>query len=280
MSHPSPPRYEPAPTARSDSPPCEVQKWGVILLGVAGMLLAALLFAPGLPLQWKLYAVVHGICAQEHNIFLAGMQFPICARNTGIYTSFLITIGYCWLIGHGHAGRLPHWTVNVLLVLFVVVMGIDGCNSLFFDLGLPSLYTPRNDLRTLTGMGMGVSVGVAVLLMLNLALRADVDEQLPPLRHAGDVALILLTNGLVLAAIYGNLELLYWPLAVLAFSGITGMLYLIMLMLTAVAMGYAGQVTDVRQLARPAVVAFLPTVLLLGGLSALRFWLEAQGLLL
>lgn len=279
MTQPPPPRYEPAAPPPT-SLPFDVQKWGIIFIGVAGILLAALLFAPGLPLQWKMYAVVHGICAQEHNIFLAGMQFPICARNTGIYTSFLLTMGYCWLIGRGKAGRVPHWSLSTVLVLFVAIMGVDGFNSLFYDLGLPTLYTPRNDLRTLTGMGMGVSVGIAVLLMLNLALRADVDERLPPLRHVGDLALILLLNLLVHAAIYGNLEVLYWPLAFLAFTGITGMLYLVMLMMTAVAMGYAGKITDVRQLARPAVVAFLPTGLLLAGMGALRFWLEAQGLLL
>lgn len=58
------------------------------------------------------------------------------------------------------------------------------------------------------------------------------------------------------------------------------MLYLIMLMLTALLLGYGGQVTQVQQLARPAVFAFIPTAIVLGSMAALRFWLEAQGLML
>lgn len=277
-----PPRYEP-PALPAALPSAALQtqsRWGLIFLGVVGTLLAALLFMPGLPLQWKMYAVVHGICAQEHNIFLANMQFPICARNTGIYISFLLTLAYCFGRGRGRAGQLPHWSVLGVLGLFVVIMGIDGFNSLFTDLGLPTLYMPRNDLRTLTGMGMGITIGVVMLLMLNLALRADLDDQQPPLQHIGDLAAILLLNLLILAVIYANLALFYWPLAFLAFTGITGMLYLIMLMLTALLLGYGGQVTQVQQLARPAVFAFIPTAIVLGSMAALRFWLEAQGLML
>ncbi|NJK82408.1 MAG: DUF2085 domain-containing protein, partial [Chloroflexaceae bacterium] len=159
------------------------RKWGIIFLVVAATLLAALLFTPGLPLQWKMYAVVHGICAQQHNIFLANMQFPICARNTGIYSSFLVTLGFFFLIGRRRAGKLPHWSLVGVLGLFVAIMGLDGFNSLFYDLGLATLYTPRNDLRTLTGMGMGVSIAVAVLLVFNVALRQDIDEQTPPLKN-------------------------------------------------------------------------------------------------
>lgn len=72
------------------------------------------------------------------------------------------------------------------------------------------LYMPRNDLRTLTGMGMGITIGVVMLLMLNLALRADLDDQQPPLQHIGDLAAILLLNLLILAVIYANLDLFYW----------------------------------------------------------------------
>jgi len=254
--------------------------WRYIFLGIMGTLLLALLFTPGLPLQWKMYAVVHGVCAQQHNIFIGELQVPICARNSGIYISFLITMIYFRVIGRGRAGRIPPWSISAVLVAFVVIMGIDGFNSLFLDLGLPYLYTPRNELRTLTGMGMGVAVATVMLLILNTTLRQNVDDQQPLLKNWRELGGVLLLNFLILAALYGNLELLYWPLAFLSFTGIISVLYLVSLLLVSLFMGYEGRVTHPAQLAKPATIALLPTLVMLAVMSGLRFWLEAQGLII
>jgi len=254
--------------------------WRYIFLGVMGTLLLALLFTPGLPLQWKMYAVVHGVCAQQHNIFIGELQVPICARNSGIYISFLLTMIYFWVIGRGRAGRIPPWPISAVLVAFVVVMGIDGFNSLFLDLGLPYLYTPRNELRTLTGMGMGVGVATVMLLILNTTLRRNVDDQQPLLKSWRELGGVLLLDFLILVALYGNLELLYWPLAFLSFTGIISVLYLVSLLLVSLFMGYEGRVTHPVQLAKPATIALLPTLVMLAVMSSLRFWLEAQGLII
>lgn len=254
--------------------------WLYALLGTFAALLLALLFTPGRPLEWKMYAIVHGVCAQQHNIFLADMQFPICARNAGIYSSFLVTLFYLWAIGRGRAGRLPSWPITTVLGAFVVVMGVDGFNSLFLDMGLPHLYTPRNDLRTLTGMGMGVSIAVTVLLIFNLSLRKDVDDQQPVFTTWLELGSVLLLNFLMLAAIYGNLDIMFWPLAFLAFLGITSVMYIVNVLLCSVLLGYSGTVTSLAQLARPAMLALIPTAVMLGSLSYLRFWLEGQGMMM
>lgn len=254
--------------------------WRYIFLGIMGTLLLALLFTPGLPLQWKMYAVVHGVCAQQHNIFIGELQVPICARNSGIYISFLLTMIYFWVIGRGRAGRIPPWSISAVLIAFVVIMGIDGFNSLFLDLGLPYLYTPRNELRTLTGMGMGVGVATVMLLILNTTLRQNVDDQQPLLKNWRELGGVLLLDFLILVALYGNLELLYWPLAFLSFTGIISVLYLVSLLLVSLFMGYEGRVTHPAQLAKPATIALVPTLIMLAALSGLRFWLEAQGLII
>lgn len=254
--------------------------WRYIFLGIMGTLLLALLFTPGLPLQWKMYAVVHGVCAQQHNIFIGELQVPICARNSGIYISFLLTMIYFWVIGRGRAGRIPPWPISAVLIAFVVIMGIDGFNSLFLDLGLPYLYTPRNELRTLTGMGMGVAVATVMLLILNTTLRQNVDDQQPLLKNWRELGGVLLLDFLILVALYGNLELLYWPLAFLSFTGIISVLYLVSLLLVSLFMGYEGRVTHPAQLAKPATIALVPTLIMLAALSGLRFWLEAQGLII
>ena len=255
------------------------RSWRAVFLGTVGVLLLALLFTPGMPLEWKMYAVVHGVCAQIHNIFLGGRQFPLCARNSGIYISVIITTLYFWARGRGRAGRIPPWPVAAVLGAFVLIMALDGFNSMFLDLKAPYLYTPRNDLRTLTGMGMGITIAVTLTLIFNLALRQDVDRQQPILAGWPDLGALLVMNFLVLVAIYGNLSLTFWPLAALAFLGITGVLYAVTLLIMSLLMGYSGSVTSLRQLARPAVIAFVPTGIMLATLSLLRFWMEAQGLM-
>lgn len=272
-----------APSAAPDpfAPPApRDHAWRYAFLTAMGVLLLALLFTPGRPLEWKMYAVVHGICAQQHNIILSGMQFPICARNSGIYISFLIALGAFWALGRSRAGRIPPWPITVTLVGFVAIMGVDGFNSLFFDLGMPNLYTPDNRLRTLTGMGMGVSIAVLLHLIINLSLRKDVDDRQPILRNWRELGGVLLLNLLVLAAIYGNLDVMFWPLAFLAFGGIVSVLYLVNVLLVSLFMGYEGSVTRLSQLARPATIAILPTLVILGVMAAARFWLEAQGLVI
>jgi uncharacterized membrane protein len=224
--------------------------------------------------------VVHGVCAQQHNIFLGELQFPMCARNTGIYASVTITMLFLWLVGRSRAGRVPPAPIMAALVAFVLIMAVDGFNSMFVDLGLPYLYEPRNDLRTLTGLGMGVALGSTLLLILNLALRRNVDDTLPVLGRWWELGAVLALDFLVLAALYGNLAWMYWPLAAIAWLGITGVLYAVNLLMVALVMGYDGQVTGLRQLARPATIALGTTLVMLLAFSAARFWLEAQGVMI
>lgn len=254
--------------------------WGPIFLGSFSALLLALLFSPGMPLEWKMYAVVHGICAQQHNIFVGGLQFPLCARNSGIYLSFMLTFIYLYAIGRGRAGKLPPWPISLLLVAFVGIMAVDGFNSLFLDLGLPNWYPPDNFLRTLTGMGMGITVATALHLVLNNSLRQNVDPHQPVFAHWSEILGIIVIDLLALAAIYGNLGITFWPLAFLAFFGILGVLFLVCLLVTSLLMGYEGKITSLRQLAGPATIALIPTLLIAGAMSWLRFWMESVGLIL
>ncbi len=254
--------------------------WGAIFLGSFSALLLALLFSPGMPLEWKMYAVVHGICAQQHNIFVGGLQFPLCARNSGIYLSFMLTFIYLYAIGRGRAGKLPPWHISLTLLAFVGIMAVDGFNSLFLDLGLPNWYQPDNFLRTLTGMGMGITIATMLHIVLNNTLRQNVDPQQPVFSRWSELLGIIAVDLLALAAIYGNLGITFWPLAFLAFFGILGVLYLVCVLLTSLVMGYEGKVTHLRQLAQPATIALIPTLLIAGVMSWLRFWMESMGLVM
>jgi uncharacterized membrane protein len=252
--------------------------WRAAFVGAIAVLLAALLFAPGASVDQKMLMVARGICAQEHTVALGGLVFPICARNTGIYASASITFLFLLLVGRRRAGAIPPLPIGIVLVGFVFIMALDGFNSVFVDLGLTPLYQPQNWLRTLTGLGMGVTLGSIMLLILNSALREDVRYDQPVLGSWGELAGILAIDFLALAALYGNASWLYWPLALLAWGGILGVMYGVNLMLVAVFTGYEGKITRPAQLARPATIALGTTLLLVLGLAALRIWLESQGL--
>jgi uncharacterized membrane protein len=254
--------------------------WRYALIGLAGALLLGMLAWPGMPLEWKMYAVVHGVCAQAHTVDMAGLRLPLCARNTGIYSGFLVTVLYLLALGRARAAKLPTWPILITLLLFVVIMAADGFNSVLVDMFLPHLYTPRNELRTLTGIGMGVAMAVLIFLMFNMSLRQNPDLDQRIIGGWLELGGALLINLLVLAAMYGNVWLMFWPIAFSAWLGITGILYAINVLLTALFMGYEGKVARMIQLAKPATWALVFTLIELGSLSAARFWLEAQGLII
>ncbi|KAB8143276.1 DUF2085 domain-containing protein [Chloroflexia bacterium SDU3-3] len=253
--------------------------WRYAFIGLAGALLLGLLAWPGAALNWKMYAVVHGVCAQIHNVEVGGLQLPICARNTGIYSSFLVTFLMLFAIGRGRAAKLPPIPITVTLVLFILAMAADGFNSMLRDMLLPHLYTPQNWLRTLTGTGMGVAVAVLLLMVLNVSLRKDADHATPVMRSWLELAGALALNLLVMAAMYGNISFMYWPIAASAWLGITGVLFLVNLLVSALAMGYDSKIERLAQLARPGTLALVLTLVELGLMSSIRFYFEGRGLM-
>jgi uncharacterized membrane protein len=254
--------------------------WRMAFASLLVALLLGLVLWPGAPLSWKMYAVVHGVCAQVHNVELGGAQLPRCARNTGIYASYLLTSVYLLLLGRARAARPPAWPISAVLGLLVVIMGVDGVNSMLRDMFLPHLYVPRNELRTLTGIGLGTALAVALLLILNLALRRDADHEQRVLANWRELAGALLLNLLLWVGIYGNVGITYWPIAIIAWTGIVGILFCVNVLIVAMLMRFENAVTRVGQLARPATIALVATLIELGLMSWARFALEGRGLII
>lgn len=251
--------------------------WRYAFLAATGVLLVGLLLTPGMPLDQKMAVVLQGMCSQQHNIVMGGLTFPICARCSGIYISMLFTLAYMWALGRGRAGRIPPWSITITLILFVAFIGVDGINSMVNEMGVQPLYQPRNDLRIVTGIGLGIGIGVLILIMLNLSLRKNVDDTQPVIRNWLEFGGLLGINFLLLAALYGNLSFMAWPLAILAFVGMIAVIFFVFLILISLFMGYDASIIYLSQLAKPATLALIPTVILIAGMSYLRHWLESQG---
>src|SRR5258708_6588162 len=107
-----------------------------------------------------LCAIAFSICPHRpsHSLFLGGEQMPIEARMAGMFAGFLVGAAYISARGRGRAMRLPGRGMTLLLLGFGALLGADGLNALFFDLGLPHLYTPYNPIRLATGLLTGIAM--------------------------------------------------------------------------------------------------------------------------
>ena len=242
------------------------------VLALAALALGTLLI-PGTP-DAKLIRALSGVCAQQHNIVLGGMQLPLCARDTGIYLSALLTVAVIVARGRSRAAALPSAPLVGTLLALVAALAVDGLNSTVAEIGLAPLYTPRDDLRAATGMGMGLGVGTLLVLLLNRTLRADPDDRQPVLVWT-DLAIVAGLNGLALGLVLGGVALAAWPLALLSAAGVLGTIFVSGLTASGVLLGYEGAAERPAQLARPGTVALLITASFVGSLALLRAWLSA-----
>ncbi len=252
----------------------QAQPWLYAFLGLSLTLVAGVLFLPLGSLAHRLQMVVHGVCAQAHYLTIGGYTMPLCARNTGIYAGFLAMVVYLLALGRGRAAKLPPWSITILLAAAIVVMGIDGLNSMALDIGGYNLYTPQNTLRVASGLGMGMALGAFMLLIFNLSLRFDARTDL---RVVGNWAELLgacvVAAGMYLLLFFAPTWLFY-PLALFSVLGIVGVLFMSNVFVTAMITGLEGRVLKLRQLARPATIGVVLTALELALLAGLRVWME------
>lgn len=193
---------------------------GALVLSYLG-LLAVVVLVPGSSLLDRLRWLDSGICAQlpTHSFYPGGERLPLCARNTGIYLGFIVTLITLYVIGRGRAQRVPPWPIVVVLVLGIGVMAVDGFNSFFLDLGLRHLYQPHNLVRLATGLATGLALASLGLPLLNRLFWSEYSEQ----RSISSwTALLVLVPGLVLSffAVASQNGLVLYPLALLSTAGV------------------------------------------------------------
>ena len=252
-------------------------RWEAGLLAVAGVALAGFMALPG-DLTAKAHMALHGLCAQRpaHTFALGGTPLPFDARMTGIYLGVLVA-GLPLLLAR-RRGTAVSWRWLGLLLGGIVVMGLDGLNSLRADLGLAVWWPPANWLRLVTGVLAGVSLGVGLVWLLNVALWPAEERLLRPADALG----WLIGLGVGTAVVLSGAGWALTPVTVLLLGGAVFALAALNLAFVSMVLSRNEShhpwrdATARRVLARALTLALGATVLQMALLAGGRYVLEAM----
>lgn len=142
----------------------------LVVLAAVAVTINWLLMTPG-DCTVKGMAIGASVCHQipSHSFHLDEMQFPICARCSGLYLGSLVGIGY--YLTQGRRAAPPRRSFIALLLLLTIAWGGDGVNSLVSDfLKRPFLYSTNNLTRLVTGFGMGLTLSTALVTLFNMTV--------------------------------------------------------------------------------------------------------------
>ena len=257
------------------SPPAfNRRQWAIAVLGIAVL---AFLLAPW-PLYDKLWGIAYGICPQRpgHSLFFGNVQMPIEAREGGIFAGFLLGFLYLIALGRGRAWKLPPLMIQIVLIGFIVLMGLDGLNAFAFDLTLPTLYAPALSIRLGSGLLTGIALAGLMVPIFNQTVwkQSNSVVSLSKWRELASALLLLVIFGA--AGLSGWKPLLY-PISIAAISGQVILLVSLGTMMAAIVLRREGQVSNVTDLAPLILVGLVAAIILLGATSAVRYTLFGPG---
>ncbi|MBN1484086.1 MAG: DUF2085 domain-containing protein [Chloroflexia bacterium] len=245
--------------------------WPLLLLGF--FLLPLPLTQPW-SLEQRVWALVHGFCAQApgHMLSFGGRELPLCARDSGLYLGASLAMAYLLLRGYGWAAGRParwFWRVFALVGLFFAV---DVLNSVAGDRFYASIYPPHNALRLASGLLLGMCLAVPLLWALSLSFAAR-QPQRSVFNSWGDLLALLALEGLAGLLLWSGWPFLYVPLTVLTVLAMLALLLAgVFLWILLVTKGK--QVLESCGQVLPALFwASVISAALLAGLSALRYLL-------
>ena len=153
-----------------------------IVLLSTGIITANWFYHTPLGLYEKAFAVGSSVCHQipSHSFEVMGIQFPLCARCSGLYLGSFIGLVYYFTQGRKKA--FPKKGFSLLLLILFLVWAGDGVNSFITNfLNKTFLYETTNTTRLVTGFGMGLVMSTALMTLFNLTVWQDSKDQ--PLLH-------------------------------------------------------------------------------------------------
>jgi len=150
----------------------------VAIVLVAGIITANWFFHTPHGLYEKAFAAGSSVCHQipSHSYEISGIQFPLCARCSGLYLGSFIGLAY--YLTQGRKKALPKKGFSLLLLILFLIWVGDGVNSFITDfLNKTILYETTNTIRLITGFGMGLVMSTALMTLFNLTVWLDGKNQ-------------------------------------------------------------------------------------------------------
>jgi uncharacterized membrane protein len=256
---------------RASAPP--IGGLGIVALSVA--MVTVFLLAPG-DIALKSHAFLRGLCAQRpsHSIWIGGNVLPLDARMTGIYLGAVTMI--IWLAASGQlraAGSLPASIISILAA-FVAIMAVDGFNGLLVDVQLPHAYEPSNIWRITTGGLSGLALGAALGHLFAITVWERGERRRAIVWRPRQLLIPLTITGLLAALILSGLPILYAPVAVGLIAAVVGTIWMLAVVVCALASGRAWTARHFGDISAVAIAALVASIVFIGALSWLRLAAE------
>ena len=247
------------------------------------LILLVIAAATGITLNWfhltpgncytKGMAIGSSVCHQlpSHTFITEGIQFPICARCSGLYLGTFICLLYYAL--QGKKSGIPRRGFLLLMLLLAFAWAGDGVNSLVSDyMGHPFLYTTTNITRLVSGFGMGLVLGTALVTLFNITVWKDAEKTalLENLWQLG--AYILLTAGSGILLIYGN-AFIFQTLAYISVATILAVISLLYTIFWVILLRKENTFTRIQDLVFYLLTGFSSALVQITIMSSLRNWL-------
>jgi len=184
--------------------------------------------------------------------------------------------GWLWLIARRRtrAAQLPPRDITIVLIGFIVLMGIDGLNSLMMLIpGAPHLYETDNWMRLLTGSLYGIAISALLTPYVTVTLwREPTGER--TLKSWGEVLLLANVAGAIAMLALSQPSFLLWPLVAISMVGVVGLMSLMNTSIVTVLAGKANAYLGWRDLLRPGLFGLalaLVEFMLIGALRVGEF---------
>ena len=123
----------------------------------------------------KAFTIGSSVCHQipSHSFKAFGIQFPLCARCSGLYLGSFI--GLVYYFTQGKKSAIPKKGFVFLLIFFFLAWAGDGVNSFITAfLNKTVIYETTNMTRLVTGFGMGLVMSTALMTLFNLTVWKEV----------------------------------------------------------------------------------------------------------
>jgi uncharacterized membrane protein len=120
-------------------------------------------------LETAMHWLGYGLCHQlaDRSFFAGGVQLPVCARDTGLYIGFAVSLAVIAILDRGrHRSDMPPAWVLGIGVAAVAFMAWDGLSS------YAGMRETTNALRLATGIGTGFALPLIVVPIINAQLWA------------------------------------------------------------------------------------------------------------